>query len=163
MLMRLVSIRSASANAKRTSASFPVAAAGSGRPQCAVIGCPRPDRANLCCSIVADREDEIELRGTRLGELQPALRAHAAYVVIHLSQQIERIWMHLAFRMASSRNARKFPCPARLRISSAIIDRAEFPVHRNSTLSGSLWLVWVIVSSSASCFLRLKHNNSRHE
>ena len=40
MLTRLVSIRSVSAKANRTSASLPVASAGSGTPQCAVIGCP---------------------------------------------------------------------------------------------------------------------------
>jgi hypothetical protein len=36
----VVSIRIASANASRTSASLPCAAAGSGTPQWAVIGCP---------------------------------------------------------------------------------------------------------------------------
>src|SRR6266481_8110676 len=39
MLMRFVSIRIVSAKAKRISASLPVAAAGSGTPQWAVIGC----------------------------------------------------------------------------------------------------------------------------
>ena len=38
--IRFESIRNVSANAKRTSASLPVAAAGSGTPQCAVIGWP---------------------------------------------------------------------------------------------------------------------------
>src|SRR5581483_2433462 len=38
--MRFDSMRNVSANAKRTCASSPVAAAGSGTPQCAVIGCP---------------------------------------------------------------------------------------------------------------------------
>jgi hypothetical protein len=38
MEMRLLSIRNASAKARRISASLPVAAAGSGMPQCAVIG-----------------------------------------------------------------------------------------------------------------------------
>src|SRR5581483_3439710 len=38
--MRLRNMRSASAKARRISASLPVAAAGSGTPQCAVIGCP---------------------------------------------------------------------------------------------------------------------------
>jgi hypothetical protein len=40
MLMRFVSMRTASAKENRTSASLPVASAGSGMPQCAVIGCP---------------------------------------------------------------------------------------------------------------------------
>jgi len=39
--------------------------------------------------------------------------------------------MNLAFRLASCRKARNFSCPARLRITSAIIERAELPVHRN--------------------------------
>jgi hypothetical protein len=36
--------------------------------------------------------------------------------------------------------ALNFPRPRRLRLTSAIIDRAEFPVQRNSTFSGSLLL-----------------------
>src|SRR5579863_3861655 len=40
ILMRFVIMRIASANAKRISASVPILAAGSGKPQWAVIGCP---------------------------------------------------------------------------------------------------------------------------
>ena len=40
MLMRLVSMRNASAKANRISASVPIVVAGSGKPQWAVIGCP---------------------------------------------------------------------------------------------------------------------------
>jgi hypothetical protein len=43
--------------------------------------------------------------------------------------------------------ALNFPRPRRLRLTSAMIDRAEFPVQRNSTFSGSLLLTTFTLSS----------------
>jgi hypothetical protein len=84
MFMRLMSIRSVSAKAKRTSASVPVAATGSGTPQCAVIGWPG-QYGRFPRGIVADSENKIELWRVRLRELQPAFRTSIAYVVVKLA------------------------------------------------------------------------------
>ena len=54
------------------------------------------------------------------------------------------------FGRLPAENARKFPRPFRLSRASAIIERAEFPVHRNSTLNAS-----VLATSFIGQFLRL--------
>jgi hypothetical protein len=63
---------------------------------------PRPDRAHFRCGIVAKRKYEIECRRFRARELRP-VGAQAGYVIVQLAQQIERIGMDAALRMASSR------------------------------------------------------------
>jgi hypothetical protein len=81
-----------------------VASAGSGIPQCAVIGWPG-----------------------QIGQVSPAA----------LSQTVNTKSMKGAtrpFGWLPALYAQNFPPPILLRTASAMIDRAEFPVHRNSTL-----------------------------
>ena len=96
-----MSIRNVSAKAKRISASVPVAAAGSGTPQCAVIGCPGQTGQVSAGGVVANRENKIELWRVWLRELQPTFRASIAHVEVQLAQQIERVGMNLPLRLAS--------------------------------------------------------------
>ena len=95
---------------------------------------PRPERTDLLRGVVADREDEIEFRCVRSRKLFPALGSQAGHVVVQPSQQIEGVGMNPAFRVASCRERSESACPDRLRIASAMIERAEFPVQRNKTL-----------------------------
>ena len=72
MLMRLVSMRNASANAMRRSTSVPSTAAGSGRPNGrSWAALARSGR--LLGRVVTDGEDEVELGRAGPGELGPAL------------------------------------------------------------------------------------------
>ena len=78
MPMRLISMRNASLKA---SAIFGFAACRRGRVGHAPMRghrLARPDRAGFARRVVADGEDEIELRRVRAGELAPDLRAQAA-------------------------------------------------------------------------------------
>ena len=63
----------------------------------------RANRAGFLRGVVADGENDIELRGVGPAEFGPALRAQPAHVEMQLSQQIKRVWMDLAFRLASCR------------------------------------------------------------
>jgi hypothetical protein len=65
----------------------------------------RPDRAHFIRRVVADGEDEIHHRRARCRKLVPALGAQGGGRVVHLAQQIERIGMNLALRMAAGAEA----------------------------------------------------------
>jgi hypothetical protein len=54
--------------------------------------------------------------------------------MVELAQQIERVRVDRAFGMAAGAERLNRPRPSRLRIASAMIERAELPVQRNSTL-----------------------------
>src|SRR5262249_19715087 len=53
--------------------------------------------------VVADREDKIQRRRAGPAELAPTLRAHGAHVEVHLAQEVERVWMQAARRLAARR------------------------------------------------------------
>ena len=94
-----------------------------------------PDRADLARGIVANGEDEIELGRAVLREFLPALRAVAVGRKPHLVERLERQRDGLRPWDGCPRKRRgSGPLPSRLRIASARIERAELPVHRNSTL-----------------------------
>src|SRR5262245_55136780 len=93
MLMRWLSMRMQSSKANAFAASLPFALAGSGTPQCAVIGC------------------EVELRRIGFRELIPRFRAQARDVVMHLAQQIERERIDRAGRLAAGAIGAKFSSP----------------------------------------------------
>ena len=71
----------------------------------------RPHRAGLGRRVVANREHEIELRRVRPGELAPVLGAKAADVEIELAQEIDRIGVNSALRLAAGREGAKFSPP----------------------------------------------------
>src|SRR6267378_614335 len=96
-LMRLSSAR----NALHRSTSVPSIAAGSGTPQCAVMGLPGQIGADLAGSLIADGEHEIHFRRAGLGELVPALAAHTGRSQVQPFQQLDRERMHAAAREAA--------------------------------------------------------------
>src|SRR6266403_3443534 len=100
-LMRLSSARSASRNALHRSTSVPSIAAGSGAPQCAVMGLPGQIGADLAGSLIADGEHEIHFRRAGLGELVPSLAAHTGRSQVQSFQQLDRERMHAAAREAA--------------------------------------------------------------
>jgi len=93
-----------------------------------------PNRADFALGIVANADYDIERLRIRRGELVPALGAIALNREATLSQQLQRGRVHLALWVTSGRKSAKTPSPSRLRIASARIERAEFPVQRNNTL-----------------------------
>jgi hypothetical protein len=56
---------------------------------------------------------------------------------MQLFEQIDCIGMDLAFGWLPAEKARNLPNPARLRIASAMIERAELPVQRKQH---AVWL-----------------------
>ena len=91
----------------------------------------RPDRAGFAGRVVANREDEIERRRALLRELVPILRTITLGRKAHLAEQPKRFGMNSRPLGGCPPKRRKRPAPSLLRIASARIDRALFPVHRN--------------------------------
>ena len=97
-------------------------------------GLPRPDGTRFLRRIVANGEDKIHLWGSRLCELFPALAAQAPSRQVRHFDQFQRFRPHDSRRVTSRTVTCEKGLPLPLRIASAIIERAEFPVHRNRTL-----------------------------
>jgi hypothetical protein len=66
-----------------------------------------PHRAALAGRVVADREDEIERRRARQGELLPRFRAQDGGVVAEAVEQRERVRIDRAFGLAAGREGAK--------------------------------------------------------
>jgi hypothetical protein len=82
-------------NAHLRSSSVPSTAAGSGTPQCAVI---RPDRTDLTSRLIANSKDKIHDRRTGTGEFLPTFASQTRYRQVKPIKQVNREWMHCAFR-----------------------------------------------------------------
>src|SRR5271170_2796058 len=123
---------------RRRSSSVPLKAAGSGTPQCAVIGCPGQNGHGSA----AAWSQTVKTKSRR----GPSGAANS-------SQLFERSWVVSYFSSFSSSSVigctaplgwlpalkpLNFPLPQRLMAHSAMMLRAEFPVHRNSTLYSRL-------------------------
>ena len=93
-----------------------------------------PHGADFFGGVVTDREDEIERGGIGACKLLPALAAQALRGEMSGFQLLERRWVHSSCGMAACAVRFKVGAPLWLRMASAMMERAEFPVHRNRTL-----------------------------
>ena len=55
---------------------------------------------------------------------------------MQLFQQIDRVWMNLALWLTSCRKCSEFALPGAIENCLGLMERAEFPVQRKSTLYG---------------------------
>jgi hypothetical protein len=99
--MRRKSIRYASLKATATSASVPVAAAGSGMAPMRGHRLTRPHRASFASGIVADCKNEVESGCARRRELAPRFRTKTRGVIIDSSQQSNRFRVNAALWLAA--------------------------------------------------------------
>jgi len=68
----------------------------------------RPHRTGFTGGVVANGEHEIERRRAGLGEFAPRLRAETRDVEAEALQQLERLRMHAAFRLAAGAEGLEF-------------------------------------------------------
>ncbi len=94
-----------------------------------------PHRARFAGGIVANRENKIERRRARARKLVPGFRSKAGRVVAEAVQKPQRFRMHTALRLAAGAVGAKSSCASLFKIASAMIERAELPVQRNSALN----------------------------
>ncbi len=80
-------------------------AAGSGTPQCAVIGWPGQNGHTSLAALSQTVNTKSKCGRARRGELIPALGAQAGGRMVHLLQQVQRERMHLALGMAAGAEA----------------------------------------------------------
>ena len=97
-------------------------------------GLARPHRANFLRRIVTDGEYEIEPGRVRLRKFVPALTAETFRRYPGGFKLAERFQANRSRGMASGAVGSELGRPLKLRIASAMTERAEFPVHRNRTL-----------------------------
>ncbi|PHJ93937.1 hypothetical protein VF09_37215 [Nostoc linckia z9] len=62
-----------------------------------------PDGAGFGSGVVADGEDEIELRRAGYCELVPVLRTGEARVVVHALQKLQRVGVNFTLRLRAGR------------------------------------------------------------
>src|SRR5262249_54515695 len=128
--IRLESIRNVSANASRICGSLPVAAAGSGTPQCAVIGLPGQNGHGPPAALsqtVKTKSSGVAagpLKSSQLFERKPL----TSKLSLRRRSNVQGCTCPLG-RLPAEK-ARKFPWPSRFRMASAMIERAELPVQR---------------------------------
>ena len=103
-----------------------------------------PIRANLACGVVADGDDQVHVRGTGLAELVPVLAAQSVGADTSVAQHFQghRVGLLVCSRTAAGRKGAKRPPPVWFRMASARMLRAELWVQRNSTLIGSISLMF---------------------
>ncbi len=96
----------------------------------------RPQRARFPRRVVTDGKHKIERWRAGIGELAPRLRAITRGVVAETLKEFQRFRMHAPLGLASGAVGAELPGPHVAQIASAMMERAELPVHRNSTLNG---------------------------
>src|SRR5260370_40425309 len=64
-------------------------------------GRPGPAGTDFARRVVADGEGKIERRRARLGELIPRLRTKARCVIAETLQELDRVRVHFALRLAA--------------------------------------------------------------
>src|SRR5258706_4581576 len=107
----------------------------------------RPHWTRFRRHLIADREDEIHERSIGLSELVPVLAAQPSCRKAIFFQKLNSEWIHAAGRMTARVKGFELTLPTESRIASAIILRAELPVHKNITLK---FFLSSIESSSVS-------------
>ena len=103
-------------------------------PQCAVIGWPGHSGQASPAALSQTVKTKSSCGAPGAANSAQDFERSADDVVVELAQQIERARIDLSFGLAAGVKARNFPRPARLRIASAMIERAELPVQRKRTL-----------------------------
>src|SRR6266700_3045409 len=124
----------ASRNARTICSGEPFASAGSGTPQCAVIGCPgqtghiscaalsQTVKTKFMCGAVGPaNSSQLLLRKSLVDKCATSISLSAS------GRTTPDGWLPALYAVKNG-----LPLP--LRMASATIDRAEFPVHKNSTL-----------------------------
>src|SRR5260370_41341402 len=71
-------------------------------------GRPGPAGTDFARRVVADGEGKIERRRARLGELIPRLRTKARRVIAETLQELDRVRVHFALRLAARTVGTKF-------------------------------------------------------
>ena len=94
----------------------------------------RPDRTNLFGGIVTNREYKIELRSARLSKLVPFLAPETIRVKVGLLKLAQCFRSNFSSGMTACAISSECRLAFMVEVASAIIDRAEFPVHRKRTL-----------------------------
>ena len=96
-----------------------------------------PNGARFGRGLIAHREHEVHKRRIGLGKLVPvfATQSFGSQAVLFKNFQCKRIYT--SCRMTPRAKALNLSFPRALRIASAIMLRAELPVHRNRTLNVS--------------------------
>src|SRR5262245_48296092 len=126
----------ASRNASAISVGEPVASAGSGTPQCAVIG--RPGQIGHASPAALSQTVNTKSTDVAPGVANSVhdFERNADVSCPRLSSSRIASGCTLPFGWLPALYARNFVAPILLRIASAMIERAELPVQRNKTLNG---------------------------
>src|SRR6266404_1121542 len=132
--IRRSSTTNASRNALSICSGVPVTTAGSGTPQCAVIGWPGQTGQISFAALSQTVKTKFIFgesgfaNSSQLLLCKPAVGSFAASSVFSATGFTRPAgWLPALY-------AAKFGLPREFRITSARIERAEFPVHRNKTL-----------------------------
>ena len=133
-LMRRWSMKKASRKARSTCSVVPCTAAGSGMPQCAVMGWP--DKMGQTSFAALSQTVKTKFNGGASGRensSQGLLRRPLVGIcaIVNCRRASGRMapegWLPALYAV-------KVGLPLKFRIASAMMERAEFPVHRNRTL-----------------------------
>src|SRR5262245_30810 len=144
--MRLRRQRAASTKACSIAIVVPSTAAGSSMPQCAVAGCAgqtgqvSPAALSQTVKMKSMCGASGVANAVQLFETNPEVgnpRRVSSLSANGCTSPLGRL---------PAEKALNLPSPSLLRIASAMIDRAEFPVHKNSTLKGRSGIRFPIAS-----------------
>jgi hypothetical protein len=94
----------------------------------------RPNRADFLRRVVTHGNNEVHLWRTGAGKFVPALASCFPDWHVCQFQLLQRFWPNLACWMTTGIVREEVRLALWLRMASAMIDRAELPVHENSTL-----------------------------
>ena len=93
-----------------------------------------PDGANFLGRVITNCEHKIEFRRTGCGELIPILATCTVRGQVGNFKLMQRLWVNTSRGMTSRAVCSEVGRPFRFMIASAMMERAELPVHRNKTL-----------------------------
>ena len=127
------SIKNVSRNARSTSASPPRTAAGSGTPQCAVIGCPGQTGQTSFAALSQTVKTKSSFGAPGKENSSHVLLRNPSVGKCAISSCLKDSGRTLPVGRLPALWAVKFGWPLKLRIASAMMERAEFPVQRNKT------------------------------
>jgi hypothetical protein len=95
---------------------------------------PRPNRTDFLGGIITNRENEIHTWCCGSREFFPWFAAQFRSGEFSEFQLSECAGMYAPFGRLPALYAVKFAAPLRFMMASAMMERAEFPVHKNKTL-----------------------------
>src|SRR3984885_4462499 len=128
------SMKNASRNAFSICSGVPVTAAGSGTPQCAVIGWPGQTGHTSFAALSQTVKTKSKCGASGLANSSQFLLRSPPVGRCAISSWRSAAGCTAPFARLPALYAVKFGKPFRLSIASAMIERAEFPVQRNKTL-----------------------------